>query len=52
MRGTFRLIPPANRRGALSRDYAAMRDMFFRDPLPWNEILDVLADLEKRINAL
>jgi len=51
VRGTFRLIPPAGRREALSRDYAAMRDMFFRDPLPWTEILDVLADLESRINS-
>jgi len=51
VRGTFRLIPPADRREVLSRDYAAMRDMFFREPLPWNEILDVLVDLERRINS-
>jgi hypothetical protein len=28
-----------------------MQEMFFRQPLAWSEVLDVLADLEKRINA-
>ena len=39
------------RLNALARDYASMRDMFFRAPLAWTEILDVLADLEIRINS-
>ncbi len=49
--GTFRLVPPEGRREALARDYAAMREMFFREPLPWEGILDVLGKLEARINA-
>lgn len=49
--GTFRLVPPAWRRETLASDYAAMREMFFREPLSWHGILDALADLEIRINT-
>lgn len=49
--GTFRIVPPEVRREALARDYAAMREMFFRKPPAWREVLDVLSDLEARINA-
>jgi hypothetical protein len=48
--GTFRLVPPAERLDALARDYSAMRDMFFREPPPWSEVLAVLSELEARIN--
>ena len=50
-RETFRLLPTKERVSELARDYAAMQDMFFREPLEWKEILDVLGDLERRINA-
>ena len=49
--GTFRLLPPKERVSELARDYSSMQEMFFRQPLAWSEVLDVLADLEKRINA-
>jgi hypothetical protein len=35
----------------LARDYAEMRDMFFCESSPWNEILVGLKVLEMRINA-
>ena len=49
--GTFRLMPQKERSEILARDYAQMRDMFFCEPPPWNEILDGLKVLEMRINA-
>jgi hypothetical protein len=49
--GTFCLMPQKERSEILARDYAQMRDMFFCEPPPWNEILDGLKVLEMRINA-
>jgi len=48
--GTFRLVPPAERQGALKRDYQAMRDMYLTDPASFDDILTALAELERRIN--
>jgi len=48
--GTFRLVPPPARLPALRRDYQAMRDMYLSEPASFDEILAILADLEKRIN--
>lgn len=50
--GTFRLVPPAERRPALERDYRAMRDMYLAEPASFDEILATLAELENRINRL
>lgn len=49
--GTFRLVPPPERQAALRRDYQAMRDMYLSEPASFDEILMILADLEKRINT-
>ena len=49
--GTFRLVPPAERLPALRRDYDAMRDMYLSQPVRFDEILAVLAELERRING-
>lgn len=49
--GTFRLVPPVGRIAELQADYAAMRDMYTTNPLPFNELLSTLAELEKIINA-
>jgi Nucleotidyl transferase AbiEii toxin, Type IV TA system len=49
--GTFRLIPPDNRISPLRRDYQAMRDMYLSEPPSFDEVLAVLADLERRINS-
>jgi hypothetical protein len=48
--GTFRLVPPPERQAALRRDYQAMRDMYLAEPASFDDILTILADLEKRIN--
>jgi hypothetical protein len=50
--GTLRLVPPAGRRAALAADYAAMRPMMFDETPPrFTEIIDVIAELERRING-
>jgi len=49
--GTFRLIPPTGRIAELRGDYSAMRDMYMVDPLPFDDVLATLADLEATING-
>jgi len=49
--GTFRLVPPPERQAALRHDYHTMRDMYLSQPAGFDDILAILADLEKRINA-
>jgi len=44
-------MPQKERAEVLARDHAEMRDMFFPEPPPRNEILDALADLERRGNS-
>lgn len=48
--GTFRLVPSPERRPALRRDYQAMRVMYLSEPVPFDDVLAALADLERRIN--
>lgn len=48
--GTFRLVPPDDRIGALRQDYQAMRDMYLVEPLSFDEILKQLGELETSIN--
>ena len=48
--GTFRIVPPTTRLPALRRDYLAMRDMYLSEPASFNDVLEALAELEKRIN--
>ncbi len=50
--GTFRLVPDDNRQAELKRDHEAMKEMFFTEPPALDEVLEVLRDLERRINAL
>jgi hypothetical protein len=49
--GTFRLVPPNGRLAALRRDYQAMRDMYLSEPASFDEVLAVLAELERRLNT-
>ncbi len=49
--GTLRLVPHPELERALRRDYAAMRDMFFDEPEPFDTVLAALAALERAINA-
>lgn len=48
--GTFRLVPPPERRPALRRDYQTMRDMYLSEPAGFDDILSILSELEARIN--
>ncbi len=49
--GTFRLVPPGEPLPALRRDSQAMRDMYLSEPLGFDDVLAVLAELEQRING-
>lgn len=49
--GHLRLVPKAERMSALNADYSKMDEMFFSTPPPMKEILDLLAELEERINS-
>ncbi|NNN05686.1 MAG: nucleotidyl transferase AbiEii/AbiGii toxin family protein [Elusimicrobia bacterium] len=49
--GSLNLVPPATRRKELADDYAKMREMIFGDVPPLDHIFDVLAALERTINA-
>ena len=49
--GTLRLIPPNEVLTALRTDYVRMREMLFDDPMPFDELLAGLRDLEVRINS-
>jgi hypothetical protein len=49
--GTFRLVAPAERLSALKRDYEAMQEMYFSEPVTFDEVFAALQELEDRINA-
>lgn len=49
--GSLRLVPPAFRLPALEKDFSAMQPMIFDKPLSWAEVAEILAALEKEINA-
>ena len=48
--GSFRLLPSDERIPALRRDFAAMRDMYLTEPPSFDEVLETLSALERRIN--
>jgi hypothetical protein len=48
--GTFRLVPPPDRRADLARDYATMRPMFMSEPPAFDELMAALAAAELTIN--
>lgn len=50
--GSLRLVPPAFRLPALEKDFSAMQPMIFAKPLQWAQVVEILATLEKEINAL
>jgi hypothetical protein len=47
----LRMVPNAELRDELRRDYRAMAEMFFEDTLPFEEILGALSELQAAINA-
>lgn len=50
--GTFSLVPPEHRLKPLEKDYVAMRPMFLTEPQTFEKMMTVLADGEKRMNAI
>jgi hypothetical protein len=50
--GTLRLVPEQRIMAELQRDYAAMQPMFFGDAPEFESIVDVLRELESRINGV
>ena len=50
--GTFHLVPRAERLPELRRDYQLMRDMYLNEPVSFDDILNTLSNLERRINLI
>ena len=50
--GTLSVVPSGSRRVAWRRDYEAMREsMFFGEPPSFDDILDVVGEFERGLNA-
>jgi hypothetical protein len=49
--GSLRLVPHADLRERLRADYAAMGEMFMAAPPSFEELIDMIAALEMRLNA-
>ncbi len=49
--GTFRLVPPSSRITELQTDYASMREMYLIDPMSFSEVIEILAEMEKKMNG-
>jgi nucleotidyltransferase AbiEii toxin of type IV toxin-antitoxin system len=50
-RGSLRLIPGSSILEAIRRDYAAMKEMFFNEPPAFDQIIDVLREVERSFNS-
>jgi hypothetical protein len=48
--GSLHLVPVAERRAALERDYRDMAVMIFGEPPPFDEVMETLAGLENEVN--
>jgi hypothetical protein len=48
----IRMVPEGDLRQELEKDYRAMREMFFREPPSFQEVLDGLREVERALNAL
>ena len=49
--GSLKLAPPHERVAELKRDYAKMEPMFLKPALPFDKILESLAEAEGLINS-
>jgi hypothetical protein len=47
--GTFKLVPQRAREAALRRDYQAMRDMYLKDPMEFEQILAQRLELKQML---
>lgn len=50
--GSLGIVPPESRLGELRRDYQNMREMIFGEPLPFDDMLEVLREIEEAVNAV
>ncbi len=50
--GTLKLLPPEFRLDSLEKDYKAMQNMIFDKYISFDEIIDILRNLEKEINEV
>ena len=50
--GTLKLLPPEFRLDSLEKDYKAMQNMIFDKYISFEEIIDILGNLEKEINEV
>lgn len=50
--GSFKLLPNESVLQELSKDYQAMRNMIYGDYPKFDELVEILSDLERAINAL
>lgn len=50
--GTLKLLPPKFRLDSLEKDYKAMQNMIFDKYISFEEIIDILGNLEKEINKV
>lgn len=50
-RGSFRLVPSANRQAALAHDYERMQQMFMSEPTSFAELMDRLGRAEEVLNV-
>lgn len=50
--GTFQLVPPEGRLAALEDDYKKMGPLFVKEAPTFKKLLDDLAELEKKLNAM
>lgn len=50
--GTLRLVPRTSLQGELKRDYSRMTEMFLQSPPSFEQIIEDLSKLEKRINGM
>ena len=49
--GTLKLLPPLFRLASLEKDYASMQNMIFDKRIEFDEIIEVLGELEGEING-
>lgn len=49
--GTLRLVPPDSRLPMLEQDYRKMQEMFFGDPPPFEQLIEMLRQIEREING-
>jgi len=47
---TFRLVPSPDRMASIRQDYDKMRDMYLREPMPFERVIEILATAEGQIN--